>query len=140
MKKKILLIYIINAIISGFYIIKGLFTVILVNIRKNSHSESLLEKFPTEMFNFNLTGILEFADKLSRTVMNIMNTLQLYVYGYTPLFIGILALAFSSIGVFLLTKKQTATTVGYYVTVIYSYMLLVLLTIMYILISRALHK
>lgn len=140
MKKKILLTYIINAIISGFYIIKGLFTIILVNIRRNSHSESLLEKIPNKMFNFNLTGILEFADKLSGTVMNIMDTLQLCVYGYTPLFTGIFALAFSSIGVFLLTKKQTSTTVGYYVTVIFSYTLLALLTIVYIIISKILHK
>ncbi len=134
MKKKIFLTYIINAVISAFYILKGTGTIISAKL--NSNKFGTLQKITSfEFFNTNFTKIVQFLEKVLDTAQNVINTINLYVYGYPSLFVGLFALVMSSIGVFLLTKKQTKTTVGYYVTVIYSYVLLGLLTLVYFIIS-----
>lgn len=136
MKKKIFLTYIINSVISGFYILKGLFTIISVNIRKNKINSSVPDKIESfEFFNGDFSKIINFIEKTADTVQYVINTVNLYVYGYPPLFTGIIALALSSIGVFCLTKKRTKMTAGYYITIIFSFVLLGLLTLVYLIIS-----
>lgn len=139
MKKKIFLTYTVNAVISGFYILKGAFTVI--SAKMHSNKSGIFQKVTSfEFFNADFTKAVQFLEKALDTAQNVVSTINLYVYGYPSLFTGILALLLSSIGVFLLTKKQTETTVGYYVTIIYSFALLALLTIIYMLISGAIAK
>lgn len=134
MKKKIFVTYIINAVISGFYILKGIFTII--SVKSNSSKLKFLQEITSlEIFNVNFPKIIAFLDKAIDKAQNIINMINLYVYGYPSLFTGIFALMLSSIGVFFLTKKRTETTVGYYVTIVYSYVLLGLLTLVYIIIA-----
>ncbi len=134
MKKRIFLTYIINAVISGFYILKG--TLTIISAKLHSSKSGILQKITSsEFFNADFTKIVQFLEKALDTAQNVINTVNLYVYGYPSLFVGLFALMLSSIGVFFLTRKQTETTVGYYITVVYSFVMLGLLTIIYMLIS-----
>lgn len=137
MKKKIFVTYIINAVISGFYILRG--TVKIISAKNKSKSGILQEITAHEFFD-NFREIINYVDKFLDIAQNVINAINLYVYGYPSLFTGLFALMLSSIGVFFLTHKQTKTTVGYYVTVVYSFVLLGLLTIIYLLISDAIAK
>lgn len=137
MRKKIFLTYIINAVISVFYILRG--TEKIISAKNRSKSEFLQEITAHEFFD-NFREIINYINKVLDIAQNVLNAVNLYVYGYPSLFTGVFALILSSIGVFLLTKKQTETTVGYYVTVVYSFVLLGLLTIIYMLISGAIAK
>lgn len=136
MKKKIFLTYIINAVISALYILKGTGTIISAKLHSNK-SGTLQKITSSEFFNADFTKIVQFLEKALDTAQNVINAVNLYVYGYPSLFVGLFALMLSSIGVFFLTRKQTETTIGYYVTVVYSFVLLGLLTIVYMLISGA---
>lgn len=137
MRKKIFLTYTINAVISVFYILRG--TGKIISAKNGSKSEFLQEITAHEFFD-NFREIINYINKVLDIAQNVLNAVNLYVYGYPSLFTGIFALMLSSIGVFFLTKKQTKTTVGYYVTVVYSFVLLGLLTIIYMLISGAIAK
>lgn len=134
MRKKIFLTYIINAVISVFYILRG--TEKIISAKNRSKSEFLQEITAHEFFD-NFREIINYINKVLDIAQNVLNAVNLYVYGYPSLFTGVFALILSSIGVFFLTKKQTETTVGYYVTVVYSFVLLILLTIVYFIISHA---
>lgn len=134
MRRKIFVTYIINAVISGFYILKGTFTIISAKLHSNN-SGIFRRIVSSEFFNADFTKIVQFLEKAFDTVQNAINMINLYVYGYPSLFVGLLALMLSSIGVFFLTGKQTKTTAGYYVTIVYSFLLLGLLTIVYMLIA-----
>ena len=134
MKKKIFIPYIINALISGFYILKGTSTII--SVKSNRNKFGALQKITSfEFLNEKFTKIINFLENAIDKAQAVINAINLYVYGYPSLFVGFIAFALSSIGVFLLTKKQTKTTVGYYVTIVYSYVLLGLLTLVYIIIA-----
>lgn len=133
MRKKIFLTYTINAVISVFYILRG--TEKIISAKNRSKSEFLQEITAHEFFD-NFREIINYINKVLDIAQNVLNAVNLYVYGYPSLFTGVFALILSSIGVFFLTKKQTETTVGYYVTVVYSFVLLVLLTIVYFIISH----
>lgn len=135
MKKKIFRTYIINAMISGFYILKGIFTIISAKSGDNK-SGFLYRVLSSDFFKADFTEAIRFLEKVLDITQNVMNTINLYVYGYPSLFTGTFALMLSSIGIFLLTKKQTKKTVGYYLTTIFSFILLGLLTLIYFIISR----
>lgn len=130
MKKTLFRIYIINAVISGFFIIKGLWNIISVNIR-SSHSDTLQKIASLELFS-NFHEWINLIDDISVKVQSVMNIVSLYIYGYPSLLTGITALALSSMGTLFLTQKRTKATVGYYTTIILSYFILALLTLVYI--------
>ncbi|MDE7364678.1 MAG: hypothetical protein K2N27_07330, partial [Ruminococcus sp.] len=69
------------------------------------------------------------------TAQSVLNIVNLYVYGLPSLFVGLFALALSSMGVFLLAQKQTKATVGYYITMVFSFLFLILLTLTYAVIA-----
>ena len=136
MKKKIFLTYIINVVISVSYIMKGLSKI----IKSNKHVSEKLQKITSTEISSDFGEIINFIVNFLDKVQNVVNSVKLYVYGYPPLFVGIIALALSSIGTFLLTKKLTETSVGYYVTVVYSYLLLGLLIIIYFIIHISISR
>lgn len=134
MKKKIFVTYIINALISGFYILKGTGTII--SVKSNSSKLKFLQKITSlEFSNEYISKIIDFLDKTIDKAQSVINAVNLYVYGYPSLFVGLFALVLSSMGVFLLTKKQTKTTVGYYITMVFSFLFLILLTLIYAVIA-----
>lgn len=134
MKKKIFVTYIINALISGFYILKGIGTII--SFKSNGGKLKFLQKITSlDFLNDEFPEIMDFLDKAVSTAQSVLNIVNLYVYGLPSLFVGLFALALSSMGVFLLTKKQTSTTVGYYITMVFSFLLLILLTLIYAVIA-----
>lgn len=132
MKRKIFITYITNAIISGFYILRGTGKIISA---KNKSKLEVLQKITAHEFFDNFREIINYINKALDIAQNVMNAINLYVYGYPSLFVGLIAFTLSSIGVIFLTKKQTKTTVGYYVVMVYSYVLLGLLTLVYIIIA-----
>lgn len=134
MRKKIFIPYIINAVISVFYILKGTGTII--SVKSNRNKFGALQKITSfEFFNENFTKIINFLENVIDKAQTVINAINLYVYGYPSLFVGLIAFTLSSIGVIFLTKKQTKTTVGYYVAMVYSYVLLGILTLVYIIIA-----
>ncbi|MDE6521087.1 MAG: hypothetical protein K2K91_11650, partial [Ruminococcus sp.] len=126
--------YIINALISGFYILKGAGTII--SVKSNDGKLKFLQKITSlDFLNEEFPEIMNFLDKAVSTAQSVLNIVNLYVYGLPSLFVGLFALALSSMGVFLLTKKQTQTTVGYYITMVFSFLFLILLTLIYAVIA-----
>ncbi|MDE5854782.1 MAG: hypothetical protein K2H19_06940, partial [Ruminococcus sp.] len=80
-------------------------------------------------------GLVYLFEDILHIFKSIANDIIRFVFGYIPLFVGIIALALSSIGVLYFMKGKTQKTIGYHITMIFSYSLLSILTIIYLFIA-----
>ncbi|MCM1133397.1 MAG: hypothetical protein NC340_07995 [Ruminococcus flavefaciens] len=131
MRSKIFITYSINAVISVLYVLSGIGNIITATMRKNTSAEIFGRIKSMEMFSDYSEAVI-LAEDISDSVLAVLNAVKLYVYGYPSLIIGLIALALSSIGVFLLTEKQTRKSAGYYFTISYSFIFLGFLTFIYL--------
>lgn len=132
MNKKVLKEYIINAVISGIYSAIGSWNLFSTGIKKFMLNIKIKEqREPAE-------GAKEFVylfEDILHIFKSIANDIVRFVFGYTPLFVGIVALTLSSIGVLCFMKGKTEKTTGYHITMIFSYSLLSILTVIYLFIA-----
>ena len=132
MNKKVLRKYIINAVISGIYSVIGSWNLFSTGIKKHILNIKIKEQHESAE---GVEGLVYLFEDILHIFKSIANDIIRFVFGYIPLFVGIIAIALSSIGVLYFMKGKTQKTIGYHITMIFSYSLLSILTIIYLFIA-----
>ncbi len=131
MNKKVLREYIINAVISGIYSVWGSCVLLSTTIKKyflDVNGEKLDNSENTD-------DLIHCFKSIVHIFKSITNDIIRCIFGYVPLFVGIIALSLSSIAVLCFMKNKIQKTVGYHITMIFSYSILGIFTIIYLFIA-----
>lgn len=131
MNKKVLREYIINAIISGIYSVWGSCVLLSTTIKKY-FLDIKGEKLETSE---NTDNLMHCFKSIVHILKSITNDIIRCIFGYVPLSVGIIALTLSSIAVLCFMKNKIQKTVGYHITMIFSYSILGVFTVIYLFIA-----
>ncbi len=131
MNRKILREYIANAVISGIYIIIGIW-ITLTSISRQNYINGRISELESNSGTMNQLPYL--MEKCLNFFMDIINQFLLGIFGILPLSAGIIAVIMSSIA-FYLMKGQSRKTTGYHIAMVFSYSILGIITALYLLIA-----
>lgn len=132
MDKKILKEYIVNAVISGIYILIGIW-ITMTSAHRQNLIDSRIDELESASETMNQLPYL--IEKTLNFLENIINQFLMYVFGWLPLLAGITAIALSSIAAFYFMKDKAQKTTGYHITMIFSYSILGVITAVYLIIA-----
>ena len=132
MNKKVLKEYIANAVISGIYIIIGIWITLTSTFREN-RIDGRIDKLESASETMNQLPYL--MEKFLNFSEKIINRFLMYVFGWLPLSAGIIAVATSSIAAFYFMRGKAHKTTGYHITMVFSYSILGVVTAVYLIIS-----
>ncbi len=132
MNNKVLKEYIVNAVISGIYIIIGIWSTI-TSVNRQNYINGRIDELESNSETTNQLPYL--MEKCLNFIMNIINQFIMYVFGWLPLSAGIIAVVLSSIAVFYFMRGKTHKTTGYHITMVFSYSILGIVTTVYLIIA-----
>ncbi|MCM1133398.1 MAG: hypothetical protein NC340_08000 [Ruminococcus flavefaciens] len=129
MKNKILREYIINAVVSGIYIIAGLWCTI-TSANRQAYINGRISELESNAETMNQLPYL--MEKFLNFIMDIINQFLLYIFGILPLSAGIIAVILASVA-FCIMKDKPQKTTGYHIAMVFSYSILGVVTALYLL-------